>query len=145
MRHWRPITAWASAQSYQTSWVLGYPRSHSKDYDQTGRIPRLIWVFAGCTGHLLVLSRGGSYHLHLLDWVCLLQLLCTSIFQICYFYIGSDNFYCYLSMTLLWTYNRCRSFGEVKHLMISTHSILFANHVKHNYTWDAPTKGRNHH
>ena len=28
--------------------------------DQTGRMPRLIWVFAGRTLTLLVLSRGGS-------------------------------------------------------------------------------------
>ena len=29
--------------------------------DQTGRMPRLIWVFAGHTAILLVLSCGGSY------------------------------------------------------------------------------------
>ena len=33
----------------------------SEDSDQTGRMPRLIWVFAGRTAILLVLSRGGSY------------------------------------------------------------------------------------
>ena len=33
----------------------------SEDSDQTGRMPRLIWVFAGCTVILLVLSWGGSY------------------------------------------------------------------------------------
>ena len=25
----------------------------SKDSDQTGRMPRLIWIFAGCTGHFV--------------------------------------------------------------------------------------------
>ena len=34
----------------------------SKDSDQTGRMPRLIWVFAGRTLILLVLSWGGSYN-----------------------------------------------------------------------------------
>ena len=34
--------------------------AHSEDSDQTGRIPRLIWVFTGRTVTLLVLSRGGS-------------------------------------------------------------------------------------
>ena len=38
----------------------------SEDSDQTGRMPRLIWVFAGCTATLLVLSCGaaqmGSFH-----------------------------------------------------------------------------------
>ena len=32
----------------------------SEDSDQTGRMPRLIWVFAGRTVILLVLSWGGS-------------------------------------------------------------------------------------
>ena len=53
------------------AWVLRYPlseqrrlrsawASHSEDSDQTGRMPRLIWVFAGRPVILLVLSRGGS-------------------------------------------------------------------------------------
>ena len=39
--------------------------AHSEDSDQTGRMPRLIWVFAGRTVILLVLSWGGSYVKHL--------------------------------------------------------------------------------
>ena len=35
----------------------------SEDSDQTGRMPRLIWVFAGRTAILLVLSCRGSYTL----------------------------------------------------------------------------------
>ena len=35
--------------------------AHSEDYDQTGRMPRLIWVFAGRTVILLVLSWSGSF------------------------------------------------------------------------------------
>ena len=34
--------------------------AHSEDSDQTGRMPRLILVFAGRTATLLVLSRGRS-------------------------------------------------------------------------------------
>ena len=61
-------SAWASAQSDQshrylhdkleplaTHWV------HSEDSDQTGQMPRLIWVFAGRSVILLVLSWGGSH------------------------------------------------------------------------------------
>ena len=36
--------------------------AHSEDSDQTGWMPRLIWVFAGRTVILLVLSRGGSIY-----------------------------------------------------------------------------------
>ena len=37
--------------------------AHSKDSDQTGWMPRLIWVFAGRTVILLVLSCRDSFHL----------------------------------------------------------------------------------
>ena len=51
-------SAWASAQK---AWVLSYPLSAQRRFDQTGRMPRLIWVFAGRTGILLVLPCRGSY------------------------------------------------------------------------------------
>ena len=61
-------SAWASAQSDQSSqseWrnlgSLANHWAHSKDSDQTGRMPRLIWVFAGHTLILLVLSCSGWY------------------------------------------------------------------------------------
>ena len=60
--------AWASAQSDQSSlyaqWVAKDPsflHADSEDSDQTGWMPRLIWVFAGRTLTLLVLSWGGSF------------------------------------------------------------------------------------
>ena len=58
--------------------VLSYPKSAQRrlwsDWadaqadlslrcDQTGQMPRLIWIFAGRTLILLILSRGGSYYL----------------------------------------------------------------------------------
>ena len=45
-------------------WVAKDPsflHADSEDSDQTWRMPRLIWVFAGRTFILLVLSWGGSY------------------------------------------------------------------------------------
>ena len=44
---------WRSIGSLATHWA------HSEDSDQTGRMPRLIWVFAGRTVILLVLSCRG--------------------------------------------------------------------------------------
>ena len=44
------LSAWKKLGSLATHWA------HSKDSDQTGRMPRLIWVFAGRTAILLVLS-----------------------------------------------------------------------------------------
>ena len=49
------LSAWRKLGSLATHWA------HSEDSDQTGQMPRLIWVFAGCTVILLVLSWGGSY------------------------------------------------------------------------------------
>ena len=48
------LSAWRKLGSFATHWA------HSEDSDQTGRMPRLIWVFAGRTVILLVLSWGGS-------------------------------------------------------------------------------------
>ena len=48
------LSAWMHIGSLATHWA------HSEDSDQTGRMPRLIWVFAGRTFILLVLSWGGS-------------------------------------------------------------------------------------
>ena len=48
------LSAWRNLGSLATHWA------HSEDSDQTGRMPRLIWVFAGRTLILLVLSCRGS-------------------------------------------------------------------------------------
>ena len=48
------LSAWRNVGSSATHWA------HSEDSDQTGRMPRLICVFAGRTVILLVLSWGGS-------------------------------------------------------------------------------------
>ena len=48
------LSAWRKLGSF-THWA------HSKDSDQSGRMPRLIWVFIGHTVILLILSRGGSF------------------------------------------------------------------------------------
>ena len=56
----RLTSAWASAQSDQSSlsaWrklgSLATHWAHSEDSDKTGRMPRLIWVFAGRTCHFV--------------------------------------------------------------------------------------------
>ena len=52
-----------SESSLCAQWVAKDPsflHADSEDSDQTGRMPRLIWVFAGRTVILLVLSWGGS-------------------------------------------------------------------------------------
>ena len=48
------LPAWRNLGSLTTYWA------HSEDSDQTGRMPRLIWVFAGHTLILLVLTYRGS-------------------------------------------------------------------------------------
>ena len=52
-----------SESSLCAEWVARDPSfllADSEDSDQTGRMPRLIWVFAGCTVTSLVLSCRGS-------------------------------------------------------------------------------------
>ena len=53
-----------SESSLCAQWVAKDPsflHADSEDTDQTGWMPRLIWVFAGRTVILLVLSWGGSF------------------------------------------------------------------------------------
>ena len=62
----RPV--W-SESSLCAQWVAKDPsflHADSEDSDQTGRMPRLIWVFAGCTIILMVLSCCGSFLLLLM-------------------------------------------------------------------------------
>ena len=57
----RPVR---SESSLCVQWIAKDPtflHVDSEDTDQTGRMPRLIWVFAGRTATLLVLSWGGSF------------------------------------------------------------------------------------
>ena len=56
------LSAWRKLGSLATHWA------HSKDSDQTGWMPRLIWVFAGCTVTLLVLSCCGSNYTNITLW-----------------------------------------------------------------------------
>ena len=41
------LSAWRKVGSLATHWA------HSEESDQTGRMPRLIWVCAGCTDHFV--------------------------------------------------------------------------------------------
>ena len=66
----RPV--W-SESSLCAQWVAKDPsflHTDSEDSDQSGRMPRLIWVFAGRTLTLLVLSCRGSLIVHFGSSVC---------------------------------------------------------------------------
>ena len=57
------LSTWRNLGSLPTHWA------HSEDSDQTGRMPRLIWVFAGPTSILMVLSWCGSVLFSDLDFL----------------------------------------------------------------------------
>ena len=72
--HRRPTSACTSAQSDQPSlcaqWGakdISFLHADSEDSDQTGRMPRPIWVFAGRTVILFVLSCCGSIYYEILQ------------------------------------------------------------------------------
>ena len=56
----RPVWSESLLPTWRKLGSLTTQRAHSEDSDQTGRVPRLIWVFAGRTVILLVLSWGSS-------------------------------------------------------------------------------------
>ena len=57
----RPVWSVSSLSAWRNLGSLATHSAHSEDRDQTGRMPRLIWVFAGRTVTLLVLSYRGSF------------------------------------------------------------------------------------
>ena len=61
----RPVWSESSLSAWRKLGYLATHWAHSEDSDQTGRIPRLIWVFAGRIVTLLVLSYRGS---HSFEW-----------------------------------------------------------------------------
>ena len=58
----RPVWSESSLSAWRKLGSLAIHCAHSEDTDQTRRISRLIWVFAGRTVILLVLSWGGPIH-----------------------------------------------------------------------------------
>ena len=56
----RPVWSESSLSTRRKHGSLATHWAHSEDSDQTGRMPRLIWVFAGRTVILLVLSWESS-------------------------------------------------------------------------------------
>ena len=76
--------------------------AHSEDSDQTGQMPRLIWVLAGSTAILLVLSCRSSYKqkdiflllLSTTDPSCYLSVITIWILceKSCYFIIFFQNY-----------------------------------------------------
>ena len=57
----RPVRSEFSLCAQLVAKDPSFLHADSEDSDQTGRMPRLIWVFAGRTPTLLVLSCRGSY------------------------------------------------------------------------------------
>ena len=85
----RPVWSESSLSAWRNLGSLASHWAHSEDSDQTGRMPRLIWVFAGRTHILLGLSCRGSY----LFEVSVLSSHMHTLFQllsVC----GSDKYFC---------------------------------------------------
>ena len=49
----RPVWSESSVSAWRKLWFLATYWVHSEDSDRTGRMPRLIWVFAGRTCHFV--------------------------------------------------------------------------------------------
>ena len=58
----RPVWSESSLSAWRKVRFLATYKEHSEDSDQTGWMPRPIWVFAGCTGNFFYLSYSDSYY-----------------------------------------------------------------------------------
>ena len=65
----RPVWSESSLCAQSVAKDLSFLHADSEDSDQTGRMPRLIWVFAGRTAIWLVLSCRGSIMILDKQWV----------------------------------------------------------------------------
>ena len=65
------LSAWRKLECLATHWA------HSKDSDQTGWMPRLIWVFTGCTGHF------AGFVMRWLKWSMLLRIWSPLVYYVC--------------------------------------------------------------
>ena len=63
----RPVWSDSSLSAWRKLWSLATHWAHRENSDQTGRMPRLIWVFVGRKDILLVLSYRGSITIHNYD------------------------------------------------------------------------------
>ena len=63
----RPVWSESSLSAWRDLGSLAIHWAHSEDSDQTGLMPRLIWVHTGRTIILLVLSWGGSFIISNMD------------------------------------------------------------------------------
>ena len=63
----RPVWSESSLYAHWAAKDPSFLHADSEGSDQTGRMPRQIWVFARRTVILLVLSRGGSFYLFIVD------------------------------------------------------------------------------
>ena len=93
------LSAWRKLGSLATHWA------HSEDSHQTGQMSRLIWVFAGHTVILLVLSWGSSYR-HFSSDVCnsgtedIMKFLCSGKFYLNLYHLYRFFFLHTLSLTI---------------------------------------------
>ena len=62
------LSVWRKLGSLATHWAP------SEDSDQTGRMPRLIWVFAGHIATLLVFSWGGTFSYFWINFISVTQI-----------------------------------------------------------------------
>ena len=79
----RPYWSEASLSPWRKFWSLATQRAHSDDSDQTGQMPRLIWVFTGHTCHFVITrhTRSGGVLCYTLRkfWVSVHPSICLSV------------------------------------------------------------------
>ena len=88
----RPVWSESLLSTWRKLGSLATHQAHSEASDQTGQMPRLIWVFAGCTVTSLVLSCRGSFCEDFVwSWLkCIFLFFCTTDFLEGRFYLSFE-------------------------------------------------------
>ena len=132
-------SAWASANLIRVfavrvkkALVLSYPLSENSD--QTGRMPRLIWVFAGRTVTLLVLSCCGSFVLRSMKQTYHFVLMLYPYMHI--FVISGD--FSYFCQFVTWE-SECRNwhFATFEKIAIKVWDLFFLIVLCVGFIWNS--------
>ena len=119
----RPVWSKSSLSAWRKLWSLATHWAHSEDSDQTGRMPRLIWVFAGRTVTLLVLSFRGSL-------LCF-QLYLWNIILRCFLFSKRSTVHRWLNATICQTIKHMKAWYKTDALRIDP--ILFGRGVRQTF------------
>ena len=116
------LSAWRNIGPLTTYWA------HSEDSDQTGQMPRLIWVFAGSTGHFV------GFVMRQLKWYSSHKLISKTRANLSISEVSSVKSHQWSLISEKNTYHKGKETKAKATLCIFSHTRAFTVHTN-KYNW----------